>query len=179
MMYERQFTVQELGTGHDRDAIKRAVEQRMKPAKTDVARDYLWGRSGDTVVVRIGAARRGFKPVTLPQPETVISFHLHAAPKRGYHNTHDRWRSSSRRSMFREVSIEQWARVKLHEAGLHVLNMEAMQFDSKIGDRVGLYCGVVTGEATVIDPEHLAANLLCGIPAAGPRCWGFGTLIIS
>jgi hypothetical protein len=122
----------------------------------------------------------GFTRYQTPTRGSIIGFTFHAAPKRGHKGKRNgKRRSTTRCSLFLTVSINDWARAKLTAAGLDVLDMEAVYFRTKIGDRTAIQGGMIMGQAKVADRDVLATNLVQGIPSSGPRCWGFGTMILD
>jgi hypothetical protein len=179
-MYERRYTLRELGDDADRNSIKRAIERKMKVPGEVQPRSYVWGRIGDTVLVRTGTETPGFTAGQIPRRGAIIDFAFHAAPKRGHKGKRNgKPRSTTRCSLFLTVPIEDWAQAKLADAGLDVIDMETVYFQTKIGDRTALQAGMIMGQAKVANRNVLTTNLVQGIPSSGPRCWGFGTMILD
>lgn len=177
-MYERRVSLQELTRGSiDRDAIKRAVDSLMMEPHTDVARDYSWFRHGNVIVIRTEHHRPFFERLKLPKKGATVSFSADAAPKRGH--TKSPTRNRTRRPLFASIGIEAWARPKLADAGLDVIEIDTVSFETQISSRAKLQCGAIVGEAVITNLDLLSNLLLHGLPAAGPKCWGFGAVMIE
>ena len=165
--------------GGDRVEIHQSIDGLMKVARRDQPRDYIWGRTSTHVLVRTANKRTGFSPTNYPT-SGVIAFEFDAAPKHGRHST---GRRCTRRPLDSSL-LDGWVLAKLGCSGIEVREYDIWRFTASVCsantlDPGNLLSMMVTGFGMIVDADRFANAMLHGVPGSGPRCWGFGTLMIA
>lgn len=142
-------------------------------------RDYVWGWTGKDIIVRSARPRDGFQPVVCPK-SGYIRFEFEAAPRTG---------TAKNRQPMPWECLRSWATQRLSESGIKVLDLEIDPFVTHISslpsripeqqDGRTLVGAFMTGIGKVTGPKNLAVAWQHGIRGSGPKCWGFGTLVIE
>lgn len=167
--------------GNDRVTLHRKLYMIMNFPDAH-ERNWIWTESENNVLVRSERLRDGFTAVHYPE-NGLVGFQFDAAPKRGRAGSVGR---RSRRPV--EASeMHRWATLKLFESGIVAHEIEIMQFIANISsfnERNHETCGkllaaIISGEGDIVNPAAFNAALINGVQGAGPKCWGFGTPVVT
>ena len=171
----RQPYIGSRGKEHARQDSQWLPEHRDKTPRTN----YIWGIMDEVTYIRSATMiSKLFVPTIVPTSGEIV-FAFDASPKIGKGG----WKGHKKptRRPLPSNQYNEWLENKLlNDCGIDIIGIEITPITVNVPEHRYNYPGMsVVGEGRIINEERYRETILHGISGAGPKCWGFGMLIVN